>query len=81
MRAKYIGNFIFPEHSNGNVNRFRVPGGYTISFTGMMEANHDGSQHHIIDNLPDVIVKRTIAGIAAGRDELLEKAIDLATGN
>lgn len=67
--------------ANGNANRFRIPGGYTISFTGMMVTNHDGSQHHIIGSLPDVIVEKTVAGIAAGRDELLERAIELATGN
>ncbi len=37
----------------------------------------DGSQHHLIGIRPTAAVERTIAGVAAGRDEVLEKAIEL----
>lgn len=63
--------------TNGNVNVIRLPAGFSISFTGMKVLKHDGSQHHGIGILPTVAVHRTIAGIAAGRDEMLDKAIEV----
>lgn len=64
--------------TNGNVNSFTLPGDYIISFTGMRVLKHDGSQLHGIGFLPDVYVERTIEGVKSGRDEFLEKAIELA---
>jgi hypothetical protein len=61
--------------TNGNVNPFGLPGGYTITWTGMKVLKHDGSQHHGIGIKPTIPVSRTRAGIAAGRDEFLERAI------
>ncbi len=61
--------------TNGNVNPFALPGGYAISWTGMKVLKHDGSVHHGVGIQPTIPVERTIAGIAAGKDELLEKAI------
>ena len=62
--------------ANGNVTSFDVPSGSTISLTGMRVTRHDGrSQHHLIGVLPDVPLTPTIAGVRAGRDELLERAI------
>jgi C-terminal processing protease CtpA/Prc len=63
--------------TNGNVNPLFLPGGYGVNFTGMKVLKHDGSQHHGIGILPTVPASRTIEGIAAGRDELLEKAIEV----
>ena len=63
--------------TNGNVNPFSLPGGYRISWTGMKVVKHDGSQHHGIGILPDVYVEKTIDGIINGKDEFLEKAIEL----
>jgi C-terminal processing protease CtpA/Prc len=64
--------------TNGDVNPFSLPGGYRISWTGMLVKNHDGSKHHLNGIIPDIIVTRTIKGIKEGRDELLEKAIEVA---
>ena len=61
--------------TNGNVNPFTVPGGYNITWTGMKVLKHDGSRHHGIGILPTIPVSRTRAGIAAGRDEMLERAV------
>ena len=47
--------------------------------TGMKVLKHDGSRHHGIGILPTVPIAPTIAGIAAGHDELLEKAIEVVT--
>jgi C-terminal processing protease CtpA/Prc len=63
--------------ANGNVNPFSLPGGYSVTWTGMRVVKHDGSQHHTIGILPTVPCERTIAGVAAGRDELLEKALEV----
>lgn len=64
--------------TNGNVNPVALPGGFTFNFTGMKVLTQEGKQHHGIGIQPTVAVSPTIAGIAAGRDELLEKAIEIA---
>ena len=61
--------------TNGNVNPFGLPGGYQVSWTGMKVLKHDGSQHHGVGIQPTVPVEPTPAGIAAGRDEVLEAAV------
>ena len=64
--------------ANGNVVSFPVPGAFNISFTGMKVTGHDGeATHHTIGVKPDVALSPTIAGIRAGRDELLERALAL----
>ncbi len=65
--------------TNGNVNPFTLPGGYRITWTGMKVLKHDGSQHHAVGILPTVPVG-TIAGVAAGRDEVLERAVEVVKG-
>ena len=61
--------------TNGNVNPLVLPGGYTIRWTGMKVLKHDGSPHHGVGIQPTVPVRRTLAGIRAGRDEQLEAAL------
>jgi len=56
---------------------YSLPGGYTISWTGMRALQKDGSQYHGVGVTPTIPVTRTIAAIADGRDEVLEKAIAL----
>ncbi len=63
--------------TNGNINPFQLPGGYTVYWTGMKVLKHDGSQHHGVGILPTVPVARTRAAIAAGRDELLDRALEV----
>lgn len=63
--------------TNGNVNPFALPGGYSVSWTGMKVLKHDGSQHHGVGILPTVPMQRTVAGIRAGRDEFLARAMEL----
>lgn len=63
--------------TNGNVNSFELPGGYSIRWTGMKVVKHDGSQLHGIGFIPDIYVNRTIKAMKEGRDEYLEKAIEL----
>lgn len=63
--------------TNGNVNPFTLPGNYRISWTGMKVLKHDGSRHHGVGILPTVPVERTRAGVAAGRDEILEAGLEV----
>ena len=43
----------------------------------MLVQKRDGTPHHGVGILPPVPVSPTVAGIRAGRDEVLERAIDL----
>jgi len=63
--------------TNGNVNPFVLPGGFQVTWTGMKVLKHNGSQHHLIGILPTVPAERTIQGIIEGRDEFLEKAVEI----
>jgi hypothetical protein len=65
--------------TNGNVASFPTPGGFTVGFTGMRVTRHDGrSPHHLVGVKPDVEVSPTIAGLRAGRDEVLERGRAIA---
>ncbi len=64
--------------TNGNIVDIVTPGGYKITLTGMRVTGHDGvAQLHLVGVPPDVEVVPTIAGIRAGRDEVLERALEL----
>ena len=65
--------------TNGNVNPFTLPGGYRVSWTGMKVLKHDGSRHHGVGIQPTVRVSPTVRGIVEGRDEVLERAIEVLT--
>ncbi|MEO1486493.1 MAG: S41 family peptidase [Bacteroidota bacterium] len=63
--------------TNGNINTFELEGNISINWTGMKVVKHNGAQHHTIGVIPDVFLSKTIDGMKAGRDEFLEKAIEL----
>jgi C-terminal processing protease CtpA/Prc len=67
--------------ANGNINPFALPGGYRVTWTGMRVLKHDGSQHHLVGIQPTVPTERTLAGVQAGRDELLERALEVVRGD
>lgn len=61
---------------------FEVPGRFAIQFTGMRVTRHDGvSPHHMIGVQPDVRLEPTLAGMRAGRDELLERALTIVSNS
>jgi C-terminal processing protease CtpA/Prc len=62
--------------TNGNNLAFFVPGNITIGMTGLRVTNQDGTPHHGVGVLPTLPVNRTIAGVRAGQDEILQAAID-----
>lgn len=63
--------------ANGNVNPFSVAGNCNIRFTGMKVKLQDGGQLHSLGIQPDVFVSQTVKGVSEGRDEYLEKAMEL----
>jgi C-terminal processing protease CtpA/Prc len=65
--------------TNGDVNPFELPGGYTVVWTGLMVQKRDGTPHHGVGILPTVPAAPTIADVRAGRDRVLERAILLLT--
>jgi len=62
--------------ANGSTTRFVLPGNIQVSFTGQDVRHADGRQLQRVGLQPDVFVAPTIEGIRAGRDEVLEKAIE-----
>ncbi len=65
--------------ANGDVTWFMAPGGIRITFSGHDVRWPDGKQLQRIGLQPDVAATPTIAGIRAGHDEVLEKAIEVMT--
>jgi len=61
--------------ANGNIDIAKLPSGLNYIFTGMEITRHDGTVFHREGFAPDVTVAPTAAGLAAGRDEVLERAL------
>lgn len=66
--------------ADGNVSGFYLPGGIYTMFSGISILYSDGRETQRIGIVPDIEVKPTVAGIKQGRDELLEKAIEIING-
>lgn len=64
--------------ADGNVSAFTLPGGIITHITGIGVYTPEGFETQRIGIEPDVYVKPTIQGIREGKDELLEKAIEIA---
>nr|WP_262921300.1 S41 family peptidase [Maribellus maritimus] len=63
--------------ADGDVSLIPLPGGIKAGFSGIGIYYPDGKETQRIGIVPDIEVKPTIQGIREGRDELLEKAIEL----
>ncbi|MBL4935604.1 hypothetical protein JK636_07515 [Clostridium sp. YIM B02515] len=63
--------------ADGNIVTFSLPGGISTVFSGIGVYYPDKSETQRVGVKPDIYVKPTINGIKAGRDELVEKAIEL----
>lgn len=61
--------------ANGDVTTVVLPGGVMANFTGHDVRHADGRQLQRVGLQPDVLVRPTLAGIRAGKDEVLERAI------
>lgn len=65
--------------ANGDVTRFPLPGGIWVLFGGHDVRHADGRQLQRVGLVPDIEVEPTRKGVAAGRDEVLERAIQYLT--
>ena len=63
--------------ADGNVSFITFPGNYTTRFSGIGVYYPDGEETQRIGIVPDIEVKPTIQGVREGRDEVLEKALEL----
>ena len=61
--------------ANGDVTSVVLPGGLYAWFSGHDVRHADGRQLQRLGLQPDVVVRPTLAGIRAGRDEVLERAL------
>ncbi len=64
--------------ADGDVSFIYLPGGLTMRISGTGVYYPDGRQTQRIGIVPDIVVKPTIDGIKKGKDEVLEKAIEIA---
>ena len=62
---------------NGNRTWLSLPGGGRVWFTGMRVKFGDGSRFQNVGIVPDVPAAPTVEGIRAGRDEVLEKGLEV----
>jgi len=66
--------------ANGDVTNFLVPGGISITFSGHDVRHIDGRQLQRVGIVPTVAVTPTVAGVRAGRDEVLEAGLKYVGG-
>lgn len=78
-RATVIGSTT--AGADGNVSEFYLPGGIGTMISGIGVLYPDGRETQRVGIVPDVVVKPTVKGIAEGRDELVEKALEIIRAN
>jgi carboxyl-terminal processing protease len=61
--------------ADGNVTNVVLPGGYTTTFSGLGVLYPDGGQTQRSGIRVDIQVKPAVAGLKAGKDEVLERAL------
>jgi C-terminal processing protease CtpA/Prc len=66
--------------ADGNVSEISIPGGIMSWISGIGVYYPDGRETQRIGIVPDIEIKPTIQGIKEGRDEVLEKAIQIIKG-
>ncbi len=82
VALKSLPNTIFvgeqTQGTNGEMTKIHLPGGGETSFTGQKIKFGDGSEFQHIGIIPDIKVERSISGVISNKDEILEKAIEIA---
>jgi len=63
--------------ADGNVSQFALPGGLTTMISGIGVFYPDGKPTQRVGIVPDITVNPTIASVRAGKDEALEKAMEV----
>ena len=72
--TKFIGSPT--QGANGDVTNLSLPGGIYVSFSGQGVWHADGRQLQRIGLQPDVEVRPSLSGIRAGKDEVLDRAVE-----
>jgi hypothetical protein len=65
--------------ADSNTSNFVVPGGVLISFSGQDIRHANGGKLQRLGIQPNVSAAPTLTGIRAGKDETLEKAIEIVS--
>lgn len=63
--------------ADGNISIIPIPGGLKTCISGIGVYYPDGQETQQVGIVPDILISPTIDGIAKGKDEILEKAINL----
>jgi C-terminal processing protease CtpA/Prc len=66
--------------ADGNISRIPLPGGAEGMISGIGVFYPDGRATQRIGIVPDLVVRATVEGIRAGRDEVLEAGVTRALG-
>ncbi|QRO02578.1 hypothetical protein JRI60_18490 [Archangium violaceum] len=66
--------------TNGELTDLVLPGGVTMTFTGHDVRHLDGRQLQRVGLRPQVFARPTLTSIKAGKDEVLERALDYLGG-
>lgn len=74
-RAMVIGSTT--AGADGNVSKFYLPGGIYTAISGIGVYTPDKRETQRVGIVPDITVQPTIKGFISGRDEVLEKAIEI----
>jgi hypothetical protein len=80
VRGLHLGALVGRPTSgaNGGRSQLLLQGGLSIGYSGQVVKNADGSRHHAIGILPDVLVEPTLESVRKGQDLTLETALRLA---
>ncbi len=80
VRGLHLGTLVGRPTSgaNGGRSQLALQGGLSIGYSGERVLNPDGSHHHAIGFVPDVLVTPTIEDVREGRDSILDAALKLA---
>ena len=64
--------------TSGDIQAITTPANYLVRFSGLRVTRHDGhTPIHLVGTAPDVWAVQTMAGFRAGRDEVIERALQV----
>lgn len=66
--------------ADGNVSEIYLPGNLKTWISGVGVYYPDGKETQRVGIVPDIIIERTIDGVIKGKDEVLEKAVQILNG-
>ena len=80
LRGLHLGTFVgrLTSGANGVRTEMALQGGLSIGYSGGRVLNADGSRHHAIGIVPDVLVTPTLESVRLGQDAILDAALKLA---